>query len=43
MINMNVKYISNEDLLFKSFCRIINPTLVMQDHLMVVDTNHLII
>ena len=23
---MNVIYISNEDLLFKSFCRIINPT-----------------
>ena len=26
MININVIYISNEDLLFKSRCRIINPT-----------------
>ena len=26
MINMNVIYICNEDLLFKLFCRIIDPT-----------------
>ena len=28
MINMNVIYISNEDLLFQSSCGIINPTLI---------------
>ena len=40
MINMNVIYISNEDLLYKSFCRIISKLLISLQWCVVFTTQH---